>query len=216
MKEILLIIEHYNDYGDYLYSKQENKFCSDTETVHVFNNSYTLECDDVEYPKTLILSTRVKLGCSDLLTKTIENQKVSQHEYEDKIRERIKLVEKCNEITLELCDKFELSCDQRLELLNEYGLNCELIKNCKIEETKLLNEIIEIEYSESIKTYRIILDRGVVTRVRSLSGQHMGFYSVYWIYVDNKNDDAVTTNIEHQICKKIINKVKKIKDYKLM
>ena len=52
MKHILLVVEHYNDYGDYLYSKKENKIYSNTGTIRIFDNSsYILERDDIENPK---------------------------------------------------------------------------------------------------------------------------------------------------------------------
>ena len=40
-----------------------------------------------------------------------------------------------------------------------------------------------------------------------------GFYLVYWIFVDKGNEKGISTNIETQICKKTINKVKKITEY---
>jgi hypothetical protein len=143
--------------------------------------------------------------CTDNAEEKISNvKKVSRSEYEKRISDRECTMKERDTVVQKLCLGSSLHDKEKSELINEFDLYCSVINNHKIEEQKLLNVSVDVEYTKQIDTYTIILPKGTEKVVKDLPNQKFPF-TIYWTIRNNEIIKTTKNVTQTKTIKKIDN-----------
>lgn len=151
--------------------------------------------------RAIILSINRK-SRDNLMEKTKVARSPLQKEYDNRVSDRKVLEEKCKKISESLWDESDILSSHRVEMLNEFDLFSGLIKNHKKEEKILLDSLVEVQYTETIDTYHIVLERGVRVKMFGFGDRGQYNYLIDWVLCDD--DQKLIKNTNEVVCKKMM------------
>ena len=143
----------------------------------------TFKFDKRKEVKSVTLSTDHQ--SNDLEERINYTRDSSQNEYEKRVSDRNEMTKIRDEMVKKLCYYSELSDKEKSDLLNDFELCCGVINNHCVEEQKILDSSIDVDYTEQVDTYYIVLPRGREKVIKTLPGQSVPF-TISWTIRKNE------------------------------